>query len=141
MRFTTYSKYSGRWLDALNLEALLELAGLVMLLGAVNRDRVGFAAAGEAMGGLRYFNGYPDQAPPRAGISLGDTLAAKQAFEGILMALFWRDARGGGKGQVIDAAIVDACFAMTESTIIEYGLTGVIREPSGSYLQIGRAHV
>ena len=29
------------------------------------RDRVGFAAAGEAMGGMRYFNGYPDQAPPR----------------------------------------------------------------------------
>jgi len=98
------------------------------------RDRVGFAAAGEAMGGLRYFNGYPGQAPPRAGISLGDTLAAKQAFEGILMALYWRDARGSGKGQVIDAAIVDACFAMTESTITEYGLTGVIREPSGSYL-------
>lgn len=98
------------------------------------KDRVGFAAAGEAMGGLRYFNGYPDQAPPRAGISLGDTLAAKQAFEGILMALYWRDARGSGKGQVIDAAIVDACFAMTESTIIEYGLTGVVREPSGSYL-------
>ena len=98
------------------------------------RDRVGFAAAGEAMGGLRYFNGYPDQAPPRSGISLGDTLAAKQAFEGILMALYWRDAKGGGKGQVIDAAIVDACFAMTESTITEYGLTGAIREPSGSYL-------
>ncbi len=24
MRFTTYSKYKGRWLDALNLESLLE---------------------------------------------------------------------------------------------------------------------
>jgi crotonobetainyl-CoA:carnitine CoA-transferase CaiB-like acyl-CoA transferase len=98
------------------------------------KDRVGFAAAGEAMGGLRYINGYPDQPPPRSGISLGDTLASKQAFEGILLALYWRDARGGNKGQVIDAAIVDACFAMTESTITEYALTGVVREPSGSYL-------
>ena len=25
MRFTTYSKYKGKWLDALNLESLLEL--------------------------------------------------------------------------------------------------------------------
>lgn len=25
MRFTTYSKYKGRWLDALNLESLLEM--------------------------------------------------------------------------------------------------------------------
>jgi len=98
------------------------------------KDRVGFAAAGEAMGGLRYINGYPGEAPPRCGISLGDSLAAKQAFEGILMALYWRDARGGGKGQVVDAAIVDACFAMMESTVTEYGLSGVIREPSGSYL-------
>ena len=25
MRFTTYSQYKGRWLDALNLESLLEM--------------------------------------------------------------------------------------------------------------------
>ena len=31
--------------------------------------RPGFASAGEALSGLRYINGYPDQAPPRAGIS------------------------------------------------------------------------
>jgi len=31
MRFTTYSKYKGRWLDALNLESLLEmLSGFLM---------------------------------------------------------------------------------------------------------------
>ena len=35
------------------------------------RDRAGFAAGGEAIAGLRYINGYPDQAPPRSGISLG----------------------------------------------------------------------
>ena len=29
----------------------------------------GFAAGGEAISGLRYINGYPDQAPPRSGIS------------------------------------------------------------------------
>ena len=58
------------------------------------RDRAGFAAGGEAIAGLRYINGYPDQAPPRSGISLGDTLAAQSAFQGILMALYARDARG-----------------------------------------------
>ena len=79
------------------------------------RDRAGFAAGGEAIAGLRYINGYPDQAPPRSGISLGDTLAAQSAFQGILMALYARDARGA-TGQVVDASIADACFAMTEST-------------------------
>src|SRR3954449_12363163 len=50
--------------------------------------RPGFASAGEAISGLRYINGHPDQAPPRAGISLGDTLAAQSAFQGILLALY-----------------------------------------------------
>jgi crotonobetainyl-CoA:carnitine CoA-transferase CaiB-like acyl-CoA transferase len=97
------------------------------------RDRPGFASAGEAIGGLRYINGYPGQAPPRAGISLGDTLAAQSAFQGILLALYARDARGAS-GQVVDAAITDACFAMLESAIPEYEKCGAVREPSGSII-------
>ena len=61
--------------------------------------RPGFASAGEAISGLRYINGYPDQAPPRSGISLGDTLAAQSAFQGILLALYAREKRRGGPGR------------------------------------------
>lgn len=98
------------------------------------RDRPGFASAGEAVGGLRYINGHPDQAPPRSGISLGDTLAAQSAFQGILLALYARDASGVVQGQVVDAAITDACFAMLESTVLEYEKCGVVREPTGPRL-------
>ena len=97
------------------------------------RDRPGFASASEAISGLRYINGYPDQAPPRYGISIGDTLAAQSAFPGILLALYARDARGG-VGQVVDASITDACFAVTESAVLEYEKTGVVREPTGTRL-------
>jgi crotonobetainyl-CoA:carnitine CoA-transferase CaiB-like acyl-CoA transferase len=97
------------------------------------RDRPGFASAAEAIGGLRYINGYPGQAPPRSGISLGDTLAAQSAFQGILLALYARDARGAA-GQVVDASIVDACFAMLESTVVEYEKCGFVREPTGPRL-------
>jgi crotonobetainyl-CoA:carnitine CoA-transferase CaiB-like acyl-CoA transferase len=97
------------------------------------RDRPGFASAGEALSGLRYINGYPGQAPPRAGISLGDTLAAQSAFAGTLLALYARDARGAS-GQVVDAAIADACFALTESMVLEYETTGTVREPTGPRL-------
>jgi crotonobetainyl-CoA:carnitine CoA-transferase CaiB-like acyl-CoA transferase len=97
------------------------------------KDRPGFAAAGEAISGLRYINGYPDQAPPRYGISIGDTLAAQSAFTGIVLALYARDARGTD-GQVVDASITDACFAVTESAVLEYEKTGVIREPTGTRL-------
>lgn len=97
-------------------------------------DRPGFASVGEAMGGLRYINGFPDQPPPRAGISLGDTLTGMFAAQGILMALYWRDAMGGGKGQVVDAAITESCFTLMESALPEYDKLGVIRKPSGTGL-------
>src|SRR4051812_48938271 len=94
--------------------------------------RPGFASAGEALSGLRYINGYPDEAPPRCGISLGDTLAAQSAFQGILLALYARER--GATGQVVDAAIVDACFAMFESAVTEYEKTGYVRQPTGPRL-------
>ena len=97
-------------------------------------SRAGFAAVGEAMGGIRHINGYPSEAPPRMGISLGDSLAAMFAVQGILMALYWRDALGGGRGQVVDASIVESCFALLESALPEYERLGVIRQPSGTKL-------
>src|SRR4051794_40441321 len=97
------------------------------------RDRPGFASASEAISGLRGINGYPDQAPPRTGLSLGDTLAAQSAFQGILLALYARDARDA-TGQVVDASITDACFAVMESTVLEYEKTGTIRAPTGPRL-------
>jgi crotonobetainyl-CoA:carnitine CoA-transferase CaiB-like acyl-CoA transferase len=99
-------------------------------------QRAGFASVGEAMGGLRYLNGYPGQVPPRPGVSLGDSLAAMFAVQGILMALYHRDVNGG-RGQVVDASILESCFAMLDSTVPEYGKLGVVREPQGS--RIGSA--
>ena len=97
-------------------------------------SRPGFASVGEAMGGLRYINGFPDQPPPRTGISLGDSLAGMFATQGVLMALYWRDTIGKGKGQVVDASITESCFAMLESALPEYDKVGFIREPSGTGL-------
>jgi formyl-CoA transferase len=94
-------------------------------------SRGGFAAVAEAIGGLRYINGYPDEPPPRTGISLGDSLAALFALEGVLSALYWRDARGG-EGQLVDVALTEACFALLESAVPEYALTHEDREPQGS---------
>jgi formyl-CoA transferase/succinyl-CoA--D-citramalate CoA-transferase len=97
-------------------------------------DRPGFASVGEAMAGMRYINGFPNQPPPRTGLSLGDTLTGMFAAQGILMALYWRDAMGGGKGQVVDTSIAESCLSMMESALPEYDKLGVIREPSGTGL-------
>lgn len=97
-------------------------------------QKPGYASVAEARGGLRYLNGYPDQAPPRTGISLGDSLASLYALQGILLALYWRDARGG-TGQVVDVSLVEACFSLLESAVPDYAAEKVVPGPSGSGLK------
>lgn len=96
-------------------------------------QRPGFAAIAECMGGLRYVTGYPDRAPVRTGVSLGDTLASLYGTIGALMAMYHLKVNGG-KGQFIDVALYEAVFAVMESLIPEYSVTGHVRERSGSAL-------
>lgn len=96
------------------------------------KDRPGFGAIGESMGGMRYITGYPDRAPVRVGISIGDSLAAMFGVIGALTALHHRSA--SGKGQSIDVALYEAVFAMMESMLPEYGMGGYVRERSGAAL-------
>ncbi|MGY4099365.1 CaiB/BaiF CoA transferase family protein [Nocardia sp. R16R-3T] len=95
-------------------------------------NRAGYAAVGEAMGGLRYINGHPDMPPPRSGISLGDSLAGMFAAHGVLAALHERVR--SGRGQVVDASLAESCMALLESSFAEYDVLGQIREPSGTGL-------
>ena len=97
--------------------------------------RAGFASVAEAMGGIRYLNGFPGEPPPRIHISLGDSLAGMFASLGILAALYKRDALGFGRGQVIDVSLVEACFALLESTVPEYDRLGIVRGPGGTGLK------
>jgi succinyl-CoA---D-citramalate CoA-transferase len=96
------------------------------------RDRPGFGAIGEAMGGLRYLTGHPDRPPARTGVSLGDSLAALYGVIGALIALQQRQV--SGKGQIVDVALYEAVFSMLESTLPEYAMTGYVRERSGGAL-------
>lgn len=59
------------------------------------RDRPGFGAIGEAMGGLRYTTGDLRSPPARTGISIGDSLASLHAVIGALISLLHVKAGGG----------------------------------------------
>jgi formyl-CoA transferase len=101
------------------------------------RDRPGFGAIGESMGGIRYVSGHADRPPVRIGISIGDSIAALHGVIGALMALRHRDATGGrgrGEGQFVDVALYEAVFNMMESTVPEYDRFGVVRERTGGAL-------
>ena len=95
-------------------------------------SRAGYASIGEAMGGMRYLCGEPDRQPSRAGLSIGDSLAATYACMGALAALHHRDKTG--EGQVIDASIFESVLSVMEATIPEYAVSNHIRERSGATL-------
>ncbi len=97
------------------------------------RDKPGFGAIAEAMGGLRHVTGYADRPPVRVGISLGDAVASLYGVNGALMALRNRDSNGG-RGQVVDVALYEAVFSLMESLLPEYDVYGFIRERSGTSL-------
>ncbi len=92
----------------------------------------GYAAVGEAKGGLRHLIGEPDRPPSRAGVSLGDTMTGTFAALGTMMALFHREK--SGRGQIVDAAIYESVMAFMESLIPEYALAGHTRQRTGGIL-------
>ena len=92
----------------------------------------GFGSVGESMGGIRHTTGEPDRPPSRAGISLGDALAAMFGVIGALAAVV--RARETGVGQEVDVAIYEAVAALMESSMADYELAGVLRGRSGSVL-------
>jgi formyl-CoA transferase len=94
--------------------------------------RAGYAAIGEAMGGLRALTGYPDRPPTRVGLSIGDSLTGMFGALGALAALEAR--RRTGRGQVVDSSIYESVLAVTESLVTEWQARKVSRERTGPTL-------
>ena len=97
------------------------------------REKPGFGALGEAMGGLRHLTGEPGRVPVRVGVSIGDTLSALHGVIGVLMALYHRE-KHGGEGQFIDVGLYEAVFNVMESLVPEYDAFGAVRGAAGSAL-------
>ncbi len=95
-------------------------------------SKPGFASVCEGVGGLRYVNGKPGEAPMRPNLSLGDTIAGLHTALGIVMACLHQARNPGSKGQVIDTALYEATFNLLEGVVPEYDGAGIVREPSGS---------
>ena len=97
-------------------------------------SKPGFASVCEGVGGLRYVNGKPGEAPMRPNLSLGDSIAGLHTALGIVMACLHQSRNPGARGQVIDTALYEASFNLLEGVVPEFDGAGVVREPSGSTL-------
>lgn len=97
-------------------------------------NKPGFASVCEGVGGFRYVNGFPGEAPVRPNLSIGDTLAGIHCVLGVLLAVIQRGQDPSRRGQVVDAALYESVFNLMEGVVPEYSGAGVVREPSGSTL-------
>jgi len=96
------------------------------------RDRGAFDRVASAYAGLTYVSGEPDRPPVRTGYAVIDYMTAYLGASAIMMALYHRDCHGG-TGQVIDLALYEAGFRASEDALVNYSVTGDVRERVGNH--------
>ncbi|MBI1986982.1 MAG: CoA transferase [Nitrospinae bacterium] len=94
--------------------------------------RVSYDRMGIAMGGLTYLSGDPDRIPVRPGLAICDYITGAFNALATLVALYYRDGKGGGRGQWIDVAQYETIYRITGFLTTEYQLRGRIREREGN---------
>jgi crotonobetainyl-CoA:carnitine CoA-transferase CaiB-like acyl-CoA transferase len=91
----------------------------------------GYDRQAQAISGATYVTGFPDSEPVRSGFATADYMAGIWGAFSIILAAYWRDARGG-TGQVSDLALFEPMLRASEGSITEYGLSGSVRERAGN---------
>jgi len=94
--------------------------------------RPGLDRLGVAMGGLLHLTGERDRPPVRPGVTVADYLTGVFAAEAALAALYRRDAKGSGKGAVVDAALYGSVLRIMEWTVAAYDRLGTVRTREGN---------
>lgn len=94
------------------------------------RDKPGYDAVAQAMGGLMSVTGYPDLPPVRFGVPIADLGAAMWSLVGILAALRARDETG--RGQYVDTSLYEGQLAWLTYVAGNYFATGQNPERYGS---------
>jgi len=95
------------------------------------RERGSFDRTASAFAGGTFVTGFEDRPPVRTGYAVADYMAAFVGAFSVMMALYYRDARGGA-GQVIDLGLYEPVFRASEATVPAYDRAKVVRQRSGN---------
>jgi crotonobetainyl-CoA:carnitine CoA-transferase CaiB-like acyl-CoA transferase len=93
--------------------------------------RAGFGTLAEAMSGFAALTGFPETPPTLPAFGLADSICAIATSSAVSMALFHRDARGGG-GQVIDLSILEPIMAAVGPAPTFYDQLGIVAQRTGN---------
>ncbi len=95
------------------------------------RSRPGFGTLAEAMSGFAASTGEPDGPPTLPPFGLADGIASLATAYAIMVALHARGANGG-KGQVVDVAIIEPILAMLGPQITRWDQLGTVQPRTGN---------
>ena len=96
------------------------------------KDRPGFGTIAECMSGYVGMTGFPDTSPVLPPVPLADEVAGVFGAMAGMMALYYRDAAGGGKGQVVDVSLFEPLFRLCIPHITMFDMLGISRERVGN---------
>lgn len=125
-----------RW--GIGYEALKEVNSRLILLRVTGfgqqgpyRSRPGFGTLAEALTGFAHLTGHPDGPPTLPNGPLADGLAGITGAFAVMVALYYRDARGG-VGQMIDLALCEPLLRLLEPALLDYDQLGIARGRVGN---------
>ena len=93
-------------------------------------QRPGYDVTAQAMSGLMFLTGMPENPPTRVGSSIGDTTAGVNAVVAILAALYCRSITG--QGQKVETSLVDSLIALSAQDYIRYFAAGQVATRMGN---------
>jgi crotonobetainyl-CoA:carnitine CoA-transferase CaiB-like acyl-CoA transferase len=93
--------------------------------------RRGFGTLAESMSGFAALTGEPDGPPTLPPFGLADGIAGISGAYAVMLALYQRDARGG-RGQVIDLAIIEPILTVVGAQPTVYDQLGLISPRTGN---------
>lgn len=93
--------------------------------------RPGFGTLAESMSGFAHITGQPDGPPTLPPFGLADGIAGLAGTAATMFALYSRDARGG-KGQVIDLAIIEPILTILGPQPTVYDQLGIVQGRTGN---------
>ena len=96
------------------------------------RRQPGFGTLAEAYSGFAFVTGAEEGPPTLPPFGLADGVAGLTATFATMMALYWRDAGGGGVGQEIDVSLYEPLFAILGPQLAEYAALGVTQQRAGN---------
>lgn len=94
-------------------------------------SRPGFGTLAESMSGFAAMTGEPDGPPTLPPFGLADGIAGLAGAYATLLALYHRDARGG-RGQMIDLAIIEPILTVLGPQLTWFDQLGVIQPRTGN---------